>query len=509
MTPARSRRSSVSPRTVGWLAVLLCVSFAAYLVMPGRVQDVAWSVSGFTATALLLAGVSRNRPAKRWPWWAIAAGVAVSNVADAMLGVADWYGWEVPEAGPADVAYLLAYVPLLAGAWGLLSRGTPRQDRENTLDAVILALGVAALGYVAVVRPMLADPDARPATAAGTAVAVAYLVLDLLIFAVLCRVAFGGLRRNPAVWLACAGMACWLGGDLSNLKFPDPSPLLSDALDQYWLAGYWLLALAALHPAMTGIGTKASAPHRPAGGPRLALLVLAGVLNPLLVALLGHDGPSGTAFMVLGATGAALFCVVSLRMWLLVAASNRQVSELAGALRDKHELETTLRRMALNDPLTDLANRAAFTETVTRALRTGRRGLLVMIDLDGFKAVNDTLGHAAGDQLLMAAALRFSGTLRAEDTLARLGGDEYAAWLPDVLSSERARHAAARLTACCQEPFSIRAGEVGVTASVGAALVEPGDDLDTLLARADHAMYEAKRAGKNAFVLAGGRPVSS
>jgi diguanylate cyclase (GGDEF)-like protein len=162
--------------------------------------------------------------------------------------------------------------------------------------------------------------------------------------------------------------------------------------------------------------------------------------------------------------------------------------------------------MALHDPLTDLANRAAFTETVARGLRANPRGLLVMIDLDGFKAVNDTFGHSAGDQLLTAAGLRLNRTLRAEDVLARLGGDEFAAWLPEVLTEAQARQTAERLTASCQQPFSLRDGQALVTASVGAALAHTADDVDSLLARADQAMYQAKRAGKNAYMLASDRP---
>jgi diguanylate cyclase (GGDEF)-like protein len=498
----RRHPSPVSGRTVGWLAVACCASLAGYPLLTDRQQDVAWSVSGFGSVLVLLAGVRRNRPAKRWPWLALAAGVAVSNCADLMLGVADWVGRELPDPGPQDAVYVLGYIPLLAGVLGMLARGDARQDRENTLDALILALGAAALGFVVLVRPMLADPRVRPDSLPSEVGVLVYLALDLLIFAVLCRVALGGLRRNPSVWLACAGMSMWLVGDAVNLRLAAPSAVLADVVDELWLAAYWLFALAALHPAMTRIGTRPLGQHRPPGAPRLAVLVLAGLLNPVLVALLGHHGPSGTALVVLGCTGAALFAVVSLRMWLLLAASGRQVSELARLLRDKHELETTLRRMALNDQLTDLANRAAFTQTVSRSLAGGQPGLLLMIDLDGFKQVNDTLGHAAGDQLLVAAALRFGRTLRAEDTLARLGGDEFAAWLPEVRTTERAAQTAGRLTDACRDAFTLRAGTARVTASVGAALSGPGDNLDTLLARADHAMYEAKRAGKNAFVLA-------
>jgi diguanylate cyclase len=507
MTLDAHHRAPVSPRTVGRLAILCCASFAAYFLVPSDMaQATIWPVSGFGAFAVLVLGVIRNRPSKRWPWYALAAGAALSNAGDLIYTIYVWRGLEPPDVGIADIPYLAAYLPLLAAAWGMLSRGTRRQDQENTLDALIMALGAAALGYVAVVRPLLADGATD--TLAGVIV-LGYPVLDLFIFAMLCRVAFGGLRRNVSVWLVSGGMVSWIVGDLAYLPLEAPPPVLQDAVDQLWLVGYWLFALAAMHPSMTRIGTKAIAPHRPPPAPRLAGLLVAGLLSPVLVAVLGAYRPAGQPLVVLGCIGAVLFLVVSLRMWLLVSASNLHVRELAAALETKHELETTLRRMAMHDPLTDLANRAAFTDTVTDALATSRRGLLVMIDLDGFKDVNDTLGHAAGDRLLVAAALRFGRTLRAEDLLARLGGDEFAAWLPEVRTEHGARLTADRLTACCRQPFALSGAEASVTASVGAALAVDGDDVDTLLARADHAMYEAKRGGKNAFVLAGGRPVSS
>jgi diguanylate cyclase (GGDEF)-like protein len=509
--PGRASRPLTSPRAVWWLAALGCAFVGGYLLLPdGRWQSVAWSAFGFGAVGLMVAGVVLNKPAKRWPWWALIAGVALANVADAMVDSTDFIDWEWSDPGWPDLVYLVVYGPLLAGVYGLLARGTRREDRDNSLDAVILALGAAALGYVLLVRPMLNDAAAEERSGPSIAVALGYLALDLLVLAFLCRLALGGLRRNPAVWWTCVGMAFWLAGDLASVWLADPPHPLADLLEELWLAAYWGLALGTLHPAMTRIGTQATAPHRPPSGPRLVLLSLAGVLNPVLVVIIGHRaGPSGglgVALVVLGCSGALLFCVVGLRMWLLVAASARHIDQLAAALDAKLRLETTLRRMALSDPLTELANRAAFTEVVTRGLRAAPRGLLVMIDLDGFKEVNDTLGHAAGDQLLIAAGLRLNRTLRADDTLARLGGDEFAAWLPDVLSEERARQTADRLTACCREPFSVRAGQATVTASVGAALAHPGDGVDSLLARADHAMYQAKRAGKNNYVLGTSRP---
>jgi diguanylate cyclase (GGDEF)-like protein len=500
----RDRRQPTSRQLVGWLAALGCAYLVGYFLLPSdHVRGVAWSVSGFGAALLLLTGIELNHPPRRWPWWALAAGAASSSAADMARDLASWRGVDIPSPGYPDAVYLGAYIPLLAGVWGLLARGNRRQDHENSMDAIILAVGAAAVGYVLIGEPILAEDTMTPA---ATAVALAYPALDLVLVAFLGRLAFGGLRRNPAIWLACAGTLCWLVGDLAKLWLSEHNHSLGDAVDAPWLCGYWLLALAAAHPAMARIGTRATGTHRPPGGPRLVVLGIAGVVNPVLVIYLGVRGEHGSPLVVLGCSGIALFLVVSIRMGLLVGSSARHVVELGTALDAKRRLEESLRRMAHQDPLTDLANRAAFTEEVDRALRDSPRGLLVMIDLDGFKAVNDTFGHATGDQLLVAAGMRFGRTLRGGDMLARLGGDEFAVWLPEVLTKVRAAQTAERLTSCCHQPFSVRAGEAVVTASIGAAFARQGDDVDSLMARADHAMYEAKRSGKNAYVVAGDRP---
>jgi diguanylate cyclase (GGDEF)-like protein len=498
---AGSDRPPDSNRAVWWAVLLGCVAIAAYFPLPGEhARSVAWSMIGFGAVAVMVAGVVRNRPARRWPWLALAAGVALTNVADLLWDIASWHGGEVPFPGVPDVIYLVSYLPLFAGVWGLLVRGGGRRDRESTLDAVILALGAVAVGYVTVVVPIVADSTS---TAAATMVGVAYPTMDLVLLAFLARLVFDGFYGNPAIWLASAAMLAWLGGDLVNLWLEQRDAYsLGNPVDAAWLSGYALLAIAAVHPAMRRIGLPAAEPARPAGKARLLLLGVAGILDPALVAVLGYRH-NGDDLLMLGVTGVALFLAVSWRMWLLVAASARHAAALAAALEAKQGLETTLRRMAMHDPLTDLANRAAFTEVVAGALGSLPSGLLVMIDLDGFKDVNDTHGHAAGDSVLVAAGRRFRGALRGTDTLARLGGDEFAAWLPGVSSESRARETAARLAASCERPFAIAAGQTRVTASVGASLARPGDTIDALLARADNAMYAAKRGGKNRYVLDG------
>jgi diguanylate cyclase (GGDEF)-like protein/PAS domain S-box-containing protein len=166
------------------------------------------------------------------------------------------------------------------------------------------------------------------------------------------------------------------------------------------------------------------------------------------------------------------------------------------------EAEEQLRHQAFHDPLTGLANRALFTDRVEHALvvhsQEGNDVAVVFLDLDDFKAVNDTLGHPAGDTLLRAVGERLRGTLSPSHTVARLGGDEFAILVEDVLEGSAAVDVAAQLITTLQEPFDLDGREVFISASVGIAV---GSDADELLRSADVAMYRAKGAGKSQYVV--------
>jgi diguanylate cyclase (GGDEF)-like protein/PAS domain S-box-containing protein len=167
----------------------------------------------------------------------------------------------------------------------------------------------------------------------------------------------------------------------------------------------------------------------------------------------------------------------------------------------RRELEAQLRRKAFEDGLTGLANGELFRDRLQHAL--ARRGsddktlAVLYLDLDDFKDVNDGLGHAAGDALLVEAAGRIRSTLRAGDTTARLGGDEFAVLLDDLPTPAEAENSAKRICAALARPYAIDDAEVLCPASIGLVLAGPGsDDPERLIQQADVAMYEAKREGK-------------
>jgi diguanylate cyclase (GGDEF)-like protein/PAS domain S-box-containing protein len=169
---------------------------------------------------------------------------------------------------------------------------------------------------------------------------------------------------------------------------------------------------------------------------------------------------------------------------------------------DRKALEEQLTHQAFHDDLTGLANRALFTDRVRHALTRRDRSptslALLLLDLDDFTDVNDSLGHAAGDELLHVVAERLRGCLRASDTAARLGGDEFAVLLEDLDDTTTATDLAERVLATLREPVTLQGRQVIPVASIGIALVDPGSlqDAEELLRNADVAMYTAKRQGK-------------
>lgn len=163
-----------------------------------------------------------------------------------------------------------------------------------------------------------------------------------------------------------------------------------------------------------------------------------------------------------------------------------------------------LERRARHDELTGLVNRHEVFELLDRSVtgtrRTGDRVALVFCDLDGFKTVNDDQGHAAGDDLLRQVGGRLQDAVRAGDVVARIGGDEFLVVLNGVQGLDSALRIADKLRAVIADPINLADAVVSVGASLGVALIEPGETVDAVMARADDAMYLAKRRGKNAVV---------
>jgi diguanylate cyclase (GGDEF)-like protein/PAS domain S-box-containing protein len=193
--------------------------------------------------------------------------------------------------------------------------------------------------------------------------------------------------------------------------------------------------------------------------------------------------------------------------WIELTAANQLADPNLGGVvlnfrdvSERRQLTEQLRHQALHDPLTGLANRALFRNLVQHALAGSERhftpSAVLYLDLDGFKQVNDRLGHGAGDQLLVEVAQRLRGSLRSEDTAARLGGDEFAVLL-DRADQAAAVHVGQRVLASLRLPLDIRGERVEVGGSLGVAVSDEGTEgAEELIRHADLAMYFAKEDGK-------------
>ncbi|MDF1523462.1 MAG: diguanylate cyclase [Trueperaceae bacterium] len=251
-------------------------------------------------------------------------------------------------------------------------------------------------------------------------------------------------------------------------------------------------------------------PERLEGRDPLSLVVPedADALRPRLAAALARgEAPFRSEVRLHGADGEVHWFELIVTP---VADADGAFQGTQGTLREISErkrLEALLEEQALNDPLTGLPNRRYFAEVVQRLLlqakRSGELVAIGFVDLDDFKAVNDTHGHQAGDVLLREVAGRLRAAVREGDVVARLGGDEFTVALRELHDERHARTVAARVAAAFREPFDLGLVEVPSLASVGVALFPAdGDDLEALLRAADHAMYRAKQHGSGSVAFA-------
>ncbi|HVS69517.1 MAG TPA: EAL domain-containing protein [Mycobacteriales bacterium] len=215
------------------------------------------------------------------------------------------------------------------------------------------------------------------------------------------------------------------------------------------------------------------------------------------------SGVMQVEYRMLGLDGATRW--VQDQMWLReqLPDGRRIIDGVVTDITTRKQAELGLRRLAHTDPLTGLANRLSLADRIELAvdsLATASPGIaLLMLDLDGFKAVNDTYGHAIGDELLMMVARRLRGSLRPSDLVARLGGDEFAVLLERV-DHHQALAAAQRLLIAVNAPFAFSRGTISLSASIGLCHASDARGTLDLMRDADVAMYRAKADGKNRIV---------
>lgn len=213
----------------------------------------------------------------------------------------------------------------------------------------------------------------------------------------------------------------------------------------------------------------------------------------------------GTDYVVRAAV-ASVGILVVMAVWIYLS---RQLQKARGRVFEERMAHTReVEYMAFHDDLTGLANRAFFMQLLVQAVQQAQRYehklAVLFLDMDGFKAINDSLGHDAGDELLREAAGRLNANLRGSDVVARMGGDEFVIFLPEVGDREAAAIVAQKVLAAVASPFTLRECLCSVSVSIGIALFpEDGESEQDLLKNADQAMFRAKEEGKNSVRFAG------
>jgi len=477
--PAPAAAGRPAGRVLNGYLLLAALGIGCYFLLPPAAQNLGFIVSNVVALTAVL-GARRAgllSPGPGWPL--IAAFPAATGVGNAIYFVNDTVRHVDPFPSPGDGFFLAAYLLLAAGLLRLHQQRTGARDQAAVLDSAIITLGVAAASWVVFMAPVLHDA-AAPLLERLTA--LGYPVADMLVVAVAARF-FLARGRGPAFRLLGTVVLLMLVADSTfavlNLLGAYSTGHLVDTL----ILGYNLgWGAVALHPGAAALAAPAPpAAVRPSWR-RLGSLTVASLTAPtVLVVQLLTRHTDGIVVTALG--GMLLFLLVVLRMAGLV-------QRLETTLAERQLLQAELEHRALHDELTGLANRRCFVTAARAALDAAPRGgvTVLFIDLDRFKAVNDTLGHAAGDRLLMATADRLRQATGTGDVVARLGGDEFAVLLHGADPRARERTAAA-----LAHPVRAHGLELSISASIGVATSQPGDEVDDLLHAADTGMYTAKQ----------------
>ena len=498
-----------------YLGILSVAAAGSFLLPDGPGAAVRLSLAA-AAVGVLVAAILVRRPPRRTGWWLIA--VSGSLTYAAALAIVAVYGPGTGQRVASLPQLVLVIVALLASAAGLAVLGwrSSANGRWDTLDTSITAAGAFLLAWVFFIDPTLA----RSASDFTTIVAVAIPAAALVVFAMAVKLAFGGALATWSGRMLLLATAAGLGtAGLVVAPIGAPAVPISVPILATWLAHMILLGAAGLAPGFTAVVRDRRRPEEmelPLG--RTVLFVLLALVAPLNVAIgfsrAGTPGPVLAAIVVPPVCGTLILLILVIRLALVAQLARRRAEELsersaslAAAMAKQDELQSELAYRALHDPLTGLANRDVLIERMDRLRDScGRPGdqpcpgqALVMLDLDGFKHVNDTLGHPVGDQVLVDASRRLVGTVPKEALVARLGGDEFAVLVENVPRAEARRVAEAILEAL-RGPYFVAGREVFLTASIGLLITEPGVQPAGSaegLRDVDHVLYDAKAAGRN------------
>jgi len=399
-----------------------------------------------------------------------------------------------PFPSPADFFFLLAVPLSVAGLLWFPSSPDTQSGRARTLlDGIIVAGSVLFVSWTLVLGPTLHNGEG---SAWARAIGLAYPAADVVVLTI---VIIAYVRCDPAgrvaVGLVGLAFAAFALAD-SVFAYTDlHGQNVSEVSNTAWVAGYLLIALGAyyarLHPpgeVEPGVdldrGTRVQVllPYVPLAVVLGLCVAEALVTDPLVV--------DNVVFWI----GASLIALLLVRQGIVILENTR----LARSLALSNE---RLQYQVMHDVLTLLPNRPLLLDRLRMALarmtRVEELVAIMFVDLDRFKPVNDTYGHEAGDVVLVTLGRRLSAAVRAGDTVARFGGDEFLVLCEDVTSVDEAVALADRMVATMAEPITIGDAQLVVNASIGLVITDsPASDAEALVRRADRAMYEAKAKGR-------------
>jgi diguanylate cyclase len=416
----------------------------------------------------------RLKPKFRAAWGAMAIGIGLNSLANLVYLLHDQNLHPISGPAPSDIAYLLSDLAFIVGVAMMTQASFGRGHLSIRLDGVVAGMASGAAVALLWFEPLLkvnGDPW-------QVAVTISYPLCDLILLVLI--VAGLAPRRYRITWstgLLVLGVLWFVVGDVMYLnQTASHSYAQGRPVDGTWIIAIWLMGIAAW-----GREDRRTLPRRPLNVAPAGIALVPIVFGFLSLALLAvtmsrHDAPAATD-MALGALG-----VVIVRMALTL----RELRRGADNFRD-----------ARTDQLTALQNRRAFLEDAEVKLATAHHpehvGVL-LVDLDGFKEINDSLGHHCGDELLRIVATRFQRKIANRGSVARLGGDEFASACV-VRSSQELVVVAQELAESLSDPISLDGVTVRVGASIGVSISpEHGTTHADLLRSADVAMYEAKRS---------------
>ena len=465
----------VSERAWLWFLAAGAATTALYFLQTRDLQGITYESVALLAAAAIVVGARLHAVPHPAPWHLVAGGLALFGIGDLVFSAHESLFDSAPFPSLADAFYLAGYPLLAAGLLQLVRHRQPGRDVASLLDALAIAVSVGIPYWVFIVSPLAMEAGVPPLT---RAVSIAYPVLDLVLVAVTARLLLGGGPRPFALWLLLVGVATQLVGDtLFSLPSVQEGYVSGDALDALFLVTYVLAGAAGLHPSVAEVTDPAPpTTERVLPAWRVAALGAAVISAPALLAVeRGHDHAQHVYGILVG--------------WAILMAC--LLGRFAGVLRRLSD-EATI------DPLTRLPKRELLVTRLDGLLAGPSRDLAVLyLDLDRFRTVNENLGHARGDDLLVAVAERLTATVRPGDLVVRSSGEEFAVLCEGIPDEAAARAVADRLTAGLAAPFWLDESPYFLSASIGISRPSsPGDRADLLLRDAAEAMGRAKTGGR-------------